>query len=66
MSIRVNVMPALGVVQILDLEDGNFILLRRNQCSAFLAEFMDAMADSIPEQYSIRVPDLTLVEGGAA
>lgn len=71
MTISVNVMPALGVVQIVDLDDGNFILLRRNECSQFLATFMDAMADSMPDsgshsRHHSLLPDVDGYEMGSA
>jgi hypothetical protein len=62
--IAVNVMPALNVIQI--IVDGDCVLLRRDQCTNFLGLFMDAMADSIPDDFSRKVPELQVLEGGAA
>ncbi len=48
MSIAVQTLPALNVVQI--AVDGDSVCIRRDQCTEFLGKFMLAMADSIPDQ----------------
>ena len=37
--------------------DGQTVFLPRAQASEFLAEFMQAMAETIPDNYSRKVPD---------
>ncbi len=47
MSIDVQLLPGIQVVAI--HVDGDSVFIRRDQCTEFLAKFMGAMADSIPE-----------------
>jgi hypothetical protein len=57
MSIRVDVHETIQVIQI--SVDGDTVFLPRSQATEFLAKFMRAMAESIPEPdtYSRKVPD---------
>ncbi len=65
MSISVDILPTLNVVQI--SVDGQMVFVRRESCTEFLAKFMRAMAESIPDpqvadviplhERSVKVPD---------
>ncbi len=65
MSIAVDILPTLNVIQI--SVDGQMVFLRRECCTEFLGKFMRAMADSIPDtpvanviplhEHSVKVPD---------
>ena len=64
MSIRVDVHETIQVVQI--SIDGDMVFLPRSRCTEFLGVFMRAMADSIPDEHSVKAPPaLTLVDDAA-
>lgn len=64
MSISVDVLPTLNVIQI--SVDGQMVFLRRERCTEFLALFMRAMADSIPEGELIEFPGHSVKVGDVA
>lgn len=48
MSISVQVLPTLNVIQI--SVDGGIVFIRRELCTEFMGKFMTAMAESIPDE----------------
>lgn len=64
MTVLVNPLPALEVIQIVDTEDGNFVLLPREEWASFLKAWWVAVAMTIPES----APDggsVTSISSGA-